>query len=67
VRDDEHFGSARWPQNLELTIEDDEERKDLVSDFYERIAARNGAAASMRLDSRNLRVRQRREQVIVNR
>ena len=64
-RDDERLTVRRPPQHLNRAAEDDETCGASVADVVENITARNGTAAAVRGDSRDLRGAQRREEFVL--
>jgi hypothetical protein len=64
VHDDQRFRSAVWPNNLELTRLHHKDRCDAVSLLDKDFAEEDRTRASMRRDTRHLRRRQLRKDVI---
>ena len=52
--DDERLGCAGWPDDLDLTRDDDEEGHDLRAGFDEHLALVGRSRAPLRRDSRGL-------------
>ena len=58
---DERLAGAGWPDDLDLTCRDDEERHDLLPRLDEHLSRSDRTHASMRSDPFNLRRRQGRK------